>query len=220
MIRIGTRAPVTCPQRVTAELAKLLRSFAPLFIVTHFNHPRELTAEALAPSSVWSTPGSQSRTSRCSCARSIPSARLPARPQSSAATSARAALLPAPVRCRRGRLEQFRTPLAKGIEILGHSLRGHHQRSGHSSLRGRSARWGRQGDDCNPTIWRRKPTIASGPFGTFAATSTAIQSRPSATATAPTKAATSSASLSRRRLAGPARSRAWPRIDRTSCRWH
>ncbi len=48
MIRIGTRAPVTCPMRVTPALARLLRAFAPLFVVTHFNHPREITQEAAA----------------------------------------------------------------------------------------------------------------------------------------------------------------------------
>jgi lysine 2,3-aminomutase len=48
MIRIGTRMPVTLPMRVTPELAKLLRRYAPLFIVTHFNHPKEITPEARA----------------------------------------------------------------------------------------------------------------------------------------------------------------------------
>jgi len=46
MIRIGTRIPVCLPMRVTASLAKLLRRFAPLFVVTHFNHPKEVTPEA------------------------------------------------------------------------------------------------------------------------------------------------------------------------------
>lgn len=45
-LRIATRAPVTNPFRVTEPLARLLRSFAPLFVVTHFNHPKELTPEA------------------------------------------------------------------------------------------------------------------------------------------------------------------------------
>lgn len=48
MIRIGTRMPVTLPMRVTEALAKLLRRFAPLFVITHFNHPKEITAEARA----------------------------------------------------------------------------------------------------------------------------------------------------------------------------
>ena len=48
MLRIGTRVPVTLPMRVTEELAVMLRRHAPLFAVTHFNHPKELTAEARA----------------------------------------------------------------------------------------------------------------------------------------------------------------------------
>ncbi len=46
MIRIGTRIPVCLPMRVDEALAKLLRRFAPLFVVTHFNHPREITPES------------------------------------------------------------------------------------------------------------------------------------------------------------------------------
>lgn len=46
MIRIGTRMPVTLPMRVTENLAKVLRRAAPLFVVTHFNHPKEVTPEA------------------------------------------------------------------------------------------------------------------------------------------------------------------------------
>jgi lysine 2,3-aminomutase len=48
MIRIGTRMPVTLPMRVTEALAKVLRRAAPLFVVTHFNHPKEVTVEARA----------------------------------------------------------------------------------------------------------------------------------------------------------------------------
>jgi len=46
IIRIGTRVPCTLPQRVTPELANLLKGFHPLFINTHFNHPHEITPEA------------------------------------------------------------------------------------------------------------------------------------------------------------------------------
>lgn len=46
MIRIGTRIPVCLPMRVTDELARMLRRHAPLFVVTHFNHPKEVTPEA------------------------------------------------------------------------------------------------------------------------------------------------------------------------------
>lgn len=48
MIRIGTRVPVCLPMRVDEALAKMLRRYAPLFVVTHFNHPKEITAEARA----------------------------------------------------------------------------------------------------------------------------------------------------------------------------
>jgi len=46
LLRVATRAPVTCPMRVTDELAAALRRFAPLFVITHFNHPKECTPEA------------------------------------------------------------------------------------------------------------------------------------------------------------------------------
>ncbi len=48
MIRIGSRIPVTLPQRVTDRLCALLKRFAPLYINTHFNHPREITEAASA----------------------------------------------------------------------------------------------------------------------------------------------------------------------------
>ena len=48
IIRIGSRVPCTLPQRVTARLAALLKKFHPLYLNTHFNHPRELTPEAAA----------------------------------------------------------------------------------------------------------------------------------------------------------------------------
>jgi lysine 2,3-aminomutase len=43
IIRIGTRIPVTLPERVTPELCRLLSRFHPLYINTHFNHPAEIT---------------------------------------------------------------------------------------------------------------------------------------------------------------------------------
>lgn len=46
IIRIGSRMPVVNPMRITSELAALLRSVKPVYMMTHFNHPRELTAEA------------------------------------------------------------------------------------------------------------------------------------------------------------------------------
>jgi len=46
VIRIGTRIPCTLPMRVTKKLAGMLKKHHPLYINTHFNHPRELTPEA------------------------------------------------------------------------------------------------------------------------------------------------------------------------------
>jgi len=44
IIRIGTRMPVTLPERITPELCALLKQFHPLYINTHFNHPDEITS--------------------------------------------------------------------------------------------------------------------------------------------------------------------------------
>jgi lysine 2,3-aminomutase len=46
IIRIGTRYPVTLPQRITPELCAMLSRYGPIWVNTHFNHPRELTPEA------------------------------------------------------------------------------------------------------------------------------------------------------------------------------
>jgi lysine 2,3-aminomutase len=37
---------VTLPSRVTPELVRALRPHHPIWVMTHFNHPKELTAEA------------------------------------------------------------------------------------------------------------------------------------------------------------------------------
>lgn len=48
LIRLGTRLPVTLPFRVTDDLCRMLERFHPIWVNTHFNHPRELTADAAA----------------------------------------------------------------------------------------------------------------------------------------------------------------------------
>jgi lysine 2,3-aminomutase len=45
-IRLATRVPVTLPMRITDELLDALAPLHPLWIMTHFNHPKELTLEA------------------------------------------------------------------------------------------------------------------------------------------------------------------------------
>jgi len=46
IIRLGTRLPVTLPFRVTEALCRMLERHHPIWVNTHFNHPRELTPEA------------------------------------------------------------------------------------------------------------------------------------------------------------------------------
>lgn len=43
VIRIGTRTPVVLPYRITDNLVAMLKKHHPVWINTHFNHPRELT---------------------------------------------------------------------------------------------------------------------------------------------------------------------------------
>ncbi len=46
IVRVGTRVPVTLPQRVTPKLVQALTPFKPIFILTQFNHPKEITPES------------------------------------------------------------------------------------------------------------------------------------------------------------------------------
>jgi lysine 2,3-aminomutase len=47
IIRLATRVPVCLPERVDAELLAALRPHHPIWVMTHFNHPKELTPEAM-----------------------------------------------------------------------------------------------------------------------------------------------------------------------------
>lgn len=123
ILRIGTRVPVCQPQRVDDELVKVLRKHAPLFVVTHFNHPKELD-----------------RSAREACERLVDGGVpvenqcvLMRRVNSTARTMLKLnhELLKTRVRpyymhqadVAEG-IEHFRTPLAKGVEIL-EQMRGH-----------------------------------------------------------------------------------------------
>ncbi len=46
IIRIGSRTPVVMPMRITDNLVNMLKKYHPIFLNTHFNHPKEITAEA------------------------------------------------------------------------------------------------------------------------------------------------------------------------------
>ena len=46
IIRLGSRTPVVCPQRITDDLVNMLKKYHPVWLNTHFNHPQEVTKEA------------------------------------------------------------------------------------------------------------------------------------------------------------------------------
>jgi len=48
VIRIGSRMPVVLPYRITDELVEMLKKHQPLWLNTHFNHPREITSSSRA----------------------------------------------------------------------------------------------------------------------------------------------------------------------------
>ena len=46
IVRLGSRTPVVCPQRITDDLVNMLKKYHPIWLNTHFNHPNEFTPEA------------------------------------------------------------------------------------------------------------------------------------------------------------------------------
>ncbi len=46
VVRIGTRVPVVLPCRITDHLVEVLKSHHPIWINTHFNHPKEVTSSS------------------------------------------------------------------------------------------------------------------------------------------------------------------------------
>jgi lysine 2,3-aminomutase len=46
VIRIGTRMPVVLPYRITDDLVNMIKKHHPVWINTHFNHPREITSSS------------------------------------------------------------------------------------------------------------------------------------------------------------------------------
>jgi lysine 2,3-aminomutase len=123
IIRIGTRVPVVCPQRITNELVDMLKKYHPIWVNTHFNHPNEVTPEATE-----------------ACAK-LANAGIPLGNQSvllrgvNDCPNIMKRLVHALVKIRvrpyyiyqcdlSMGLEHFRTPVSKGIEII-ENLRGH-----------------------------------------------------------------------------------------------
>jgi lysine 2,3-aminomutase len=46
IIRLGTKFPCVLPSRITDDLCNMLKKYHPIYLNTHFNHPREVTPEA------------------------------------------------------------------------------------------------------------------------------------------------------------------------------
>ncbi|HPD98514.1 MAG TPA: lysine 2,3-aminomutase [Synergistales bacterium] len=44
-VRLGSRMPVVCPQRITDKLCSMLRKYHPIWLNMQFNHPKEVTPE-------------------------------------------------------------------------------------------------------------------------------------------------------------------------------
>jgi len=45
IVRLGSRTPVVCPQRITEDLVNMLKKYHPIWLNMHFNHPKEVTPE-------------------------------------------------------------------------------------------------------------------------------------------------------------------------------
>lgn len=123
VVRFGTRVLVTNPFRITDAFCQMIRKYHPIWVNTHFNHPTELTPEAVA-----------------ACGR-LADAGVPLGNQSvllrgvNDCPHLQKTLVERLVRARvrpyylyqcdlSEGLEHFRTPVSKGIEIIEH-LRGH-----------------------------------------------------------------------------------------------
>ncbi len=123
MIRIGTRIPVCLPMRVTPALGALLRRYAPVYVVTHFNHPKEITAEAKAACELLVDSGVPVENQAVLMRRLNSDARII---QELSHLCLRMRVRPYYLHqmdVAQG-LEHLRTPIAKGLEILS-AMRGH-----------------------------------------------------------------------------------------------
>jgi lysine 2,3-aminomutase len=47
IVRLGSRTPVVLPQRITDDLVNMLKKYHPIWLNTHFNHPKEFTPESM-----------------------------------------------------------------------------------------------------------------------------------------------------------------------------
>ncbi|MCL1993129.1 MAG: lysine 2,3-aminomutase [Spirochaetes bacterium] len=123
VIRIGSRAPVVMPQRITPKLCDMLKKYHPLWLNTHFNHPAEITEEAKKACTMLADAGIPLG-NQSVLLRGINDCIYVMRDLMHALVKIR--VRPYYIfQCDLSvGLEHFRTPVSKGIEII-ESLRGH-----------------------------------------------------------------------------------------------
>src|SRR5262249_33673617 len=46
IVRIASKVPCVMPMRITEELLGVIKKYKPVYFMTHFNHPYEITPEA------------------------------------------------------------------------------------------------------------------------------------------------------------------------------
>ena len=204
LLRVATRAPVTNPMRITTPLAALLRRHAPLFVVTHFNHPKECTPEAREACERLVDHGVPVE-NQSVLLRGVNSSRAdPHRPEPAAAHLPRAPLLPAPGRPRGGHRPPAHAARRGRRDPRPHARE--HERAGGAAPRGRPPRRRRQGDapaelPAGGAAARAREATGS---ATTAASATSTRSRRSRIVPAPTRRCTTG---SRRRTRRPGRAR-------------
>jgi len=123
VIRIGTRVPVYLPQRVTPRLVDMLRRYHPLWINIHVNHPREITPEMSRACGMLADAGIPlgSQTVLLAGINDCPNV-IKRLVQALVKIRVRPYYM---YQCDLSEgIGHFRTPVAKGIEIIEH-LRGH-----------------------------------------------------------------------------------------------
>jgi len=57
LIRIGSRMPAACPMRLDDDLLMILKRDKPVYLMSHFNHPQELSSYCLSKLKMFTTSG-------------------------------------------------------------------------------------------------------------------------------------------------------------------
>lgn len=123
IIRFGSRTPVVCPQRITPELCTMIKKYHPIWLNVQFNHPNELTEEAIRACGMLADAGIPLGNQSVLLAgvndcvyvmRDLMNALVKARVRPYYIYNCDPSL----------GLSHFRTPVSKGIEIM-EALRGH-----------------------------------------------------------------------------------------------